>query len=469
MADKIPLLIVFGLLSFQPVLAQDSAASITGKVDISIQKGTIDCDFIVTDIPRIEDYVIRLNSGMNIRSFYEAKYNRTLMFDTDHNDTTSSGESQAYYLEENFGNSARYLPQAFEVRYCGMFPVVPDSASGYQWADWRGNIAFNGRSLRTDGLQSAWYPILFDLKRQIRYEKVKFDVAITCSDCSVLFANGCEPVRSHKAEFVSKIPQEMAIYCGDFETTEIDKSWLLNADMSKEQQRQLLTIINSYKTFYGERIGIPYKGSITYVNTAPTADPSEWAFSFVVSPTIINVGLGKYGLGAAFDEKQADFRKETIAHELAHYYFGTLLRVNTQFGNVIDEGFAEFMAFEATRNRISDSAYRQLFQRKLKAAEGLKITPFSMIRSEADYNSRELYLYYFTPIVLTAVEKEIGEEAMWAWLRTMVGTRTDFTDYAFFESTFDKAVRDTAKAAEVKRKYFTSDQALQNAIVELSK
>jgi hypothetical protein len=449
-------------------LAQDSAVSIRGEVTISIKKGTVECAFNVSDIPRIEEYVIRINSGMNIRAFHEAKYNWTLFFDLDRRDTTSSGESLAYYLHENHGNTARYLPEQFDVRYGGMYPVAPDSACGYTSEDWRGNLAFNGYSLRADGLQSAWYPVLFDLKRQIRYEKVKYDITITCPDCTVLFANGSEPIRSKTGKFVSAVPRELAIYCGNFETSEINNSWLLNPDMTKGQQKKLLTIINSFKAYYEEKIDIPYKGNITYVHTSPTADPKEWAFSFVASPTIFNVGVGQYGLGAAFDKKEGDITKESIAHELGHYYFGTLLRLNTEFGHVIEEGCTEFLAFNATRSRISDSAYQALFQRKLNAIKGMPITPFASIRTADDFHNREFYLYYYTPIVLTAVEKVIGEEAMWTWLRTMVTTKTDFTDYEFFERTFDAAVRDKDKAALVKSRYFTSDEALQNIIQDRS-
>jgi hypothetical protein len=52
---------------------------------------------------------------------------------------------------------------------------------------------------------------------------------------------------------------------------------------------------------------------------------------------------------------------------------------------------------------------------------------------------------------------------MWKWLSTMLNAKTDFTDYAFFEKTFDTAVTANALNAAIKLKYFTSDNALENA------
>jgi hypothetical protein len=97
--------------------AQSIAPSITGEVKISIKKGTFECDLIMSDIPNIKDYVIRLNSGMNIRYFRDMDANDPLYFDIDKTDTLSSGETIAYYLHENICNSGRYLPKNLKLNY----------------------------------------------------------------------------------------------------------------------------------------------------------------------------------------------------------------------------------------------------------------------------------------------------------------------------------------------------------------
>lgn len=52
--------------NFFLTFAQENAPKIKGKVKISIIEGTFDCDLTISNIPTLEDYLIRLNSGMNL-------------------------------------------------------------------------------------------------------------------------------------------------------------------------------------------------------------------------------------------------------------------------------------------------------------------------------------------------------------------------------------------------------------------
>ncbi len=55
------LLICIKLLS-----AQEATPKLTGKVEISIEQGTIEGDLTLSDFQHINDYYIRINSGLNI-------------------------------------------------------------------------------------------------------------------------------------------------------------------------------------------------------------------------------------------------------------------------------------------------------------------------------------------------------------------------------------------------------------------
>ncbi len=456
----VTLLVSFFL--FLKVNAQDESPLMKGSVNVSVKQGTIACDLILSNLPNIQDYVIRLNSGMNIRFFKDVKHSEPLYYDTDMHDTLAYGATMPYYLHENIGNPGKFLPGEMEVKYVGMFPVCADSVSGYQAQDARTNIAFNGYSLRADGLGAAWYPTLYDPKKKKLYEKLRYDLTVTCVDCAVLFINGSAPVKGTSAHFVSKVAHEPVIYCGNFEAVSIKNTWLLNPDMNKEQQISFLKLVNSFKTYYETSLGIPYNGSMTFVQTSGTAGPGH-AFAFVASPTIFNVGLGEYGLSGLFDKKKGDRMKQVMAHELGHYYFGTYLRLNTEFGHIIDEGFAEYLSFKATKKLLGDSSYVQLLHSKLQSLQYFKPLALSKIKDEADYKNREFYLYYFMPVILTAIEKEIGEKTIWKWLSTLLNAKADFTDYAFFEKTFDAVITDKELNTKIKQKYFKTDDALKNA------
>ncbi|MES2111476.1 MAG: hypothetical protein V4577_22150 [Bacteroidota bacterium] len=477
MNTRILTLLIILTAFFKVAFSQETSPLIKGNVEISIKNGTIACDFVISDIPHIdyskdgdaEDYVIRLNSGMNVHYFKDLKAGpKPLYYDTDLKDSIWSYETKAYLMHENRGNPSRYIPEQLEVKYIGWYPVIADSTSGYMGQDWRGNIAFNGYSVRADGLQSAWYPVIYNKRKQKLYKQVRYDIDITCNDCNMLFVNGSKPVRGKKANFVSNVPYEMAIYCGNYDAAEQDNTWLLNPQMTKGQEQQLFSMVKSFEDYYAKHLDIPYKGNLSFVQTTPTADPKEWAFAFNVSPTTINVGGGSYGLNALFAPSAGPRGRQAMAHELGHYYFGTLLTANTPYGPIISEGFAEFLSFKATKSIIGESQYQELLSDKIKALKYLRnYKSLSLAKTEDDFGNREYYLYYYTLVLFTAIEKEIGEETMWNWLKTMVTTKTDFTNYAFLESTFDKAVPNKALAERIKGKYFTSDKALENAIAEI--
>ena len=457
------------ILSFATAQAQERSPLIRGNINISVKKGTIACDLILSNLPDIKNYVIRLNSGMNIHYFKDLKRNKLpLYYDMDTKDSIQSDETKAYYLHENIGNPARYIPEELEVKYIGMYPVVKDSTSGYMGQDWRGNIAFNGYSVRAEGFQGDWYPVLYDKDKKKRYESVRYDVNVICSDCSVLFINGSKPVRGKQARLKSDVPYEMSIFCGDYKAVERKGIWLLNADMKPADEKKLFDIAGRYQAYYEKQFNTAFKGSLSFVQTTPVAEPKDWAFSFYSSPTTFNVGVGKYGLQSLFDSTSSGKNKQVMAHELAHYYFGTLVKPGDEFGHVIEEGFAEYLSYKLTQSLEGEETYKALLSNKLKTLNYLhNHKPFAQVKTANDFGNREYYLYYYAPVIFMAIEQEIGKPAMWKWLNAMVASHNDHADYQFLLQTFTGAVADKTLSEKIAAKYFTSDTALQNAKDEL--
>ena len=104
---------------------------------------------------------------------------------------------------------------------------------------------------------------------------------------------------------------------------------------------------------------------------------------------------------------------------------------------------------------------------KVHSMRNFKPIAMDKVRSKSDYVNRELYVYYFAPVIFSAIEKEIGEEKMWQWIKGLLQTPTVFTNYKFFEQTLNKVVNDKNKFDALKEKYLSSDGALQNAIATL--
>ncbi|RYY44658.1 MAG: hypothetical protein EOO06_17770, partial [Chitinophagaceae bacterium] len=379
--------------------AQDTIPHLKGTVAISVEKGTIACDLVLSNMPQLRDYYFRLNAGMNIHYIKNAEPDMLpLRYERSFTDTLSSGESLAYFIP-SFSESGKYLPQAVRFNYVGMYPVITDTSSAM---DWRGNIAFNGKTLRADGIQSAWVPILYDVKTDKRYENVTYDLSITCTDCKMIYLNGSEPVSGTAANVSSNTPQDLTLFAGDFTSVSVNGNYFLNPDASEAQLRQLEGRLATYKSYLEAKLGIPYKGKAVYIQTTPVSKNNSWLFASY--PTIVSVGWGD-GMKAFANKSTGSGFLQFMAHELAHYYFGKVRPFNSAMGSMLSEGFAEFLALKITRNLIGESEYREKRNDKARAMDNLWPVPMQKIRSEADYSNRQLYVYDYAPLVFLAIEK----------------------------------------------------------------
>ena len=461
------LFLAFILISSISLFAQEKAPLITGKVNISIKEGTIDCDLTLSDIPQLKDYFIRLNSGMNVLHFRSKKPDDFLIYaHKSWADTTSTGESLAYYFAGKYED--KFLPEALQVKYVGKFPVVNDTIENYSREDWKGNIAFNHNSVRTDGDQSAWYPVLYDIEQDKIFDEVRYDIEIVCEDCNTLYINGNVPVKQQSAHFKSDIPRSMALFCGNYDYSNIDETYILNSEFNDEQIKEFSSLINGYKKFYEAKLDIPYEQPPVFINTTPTSSYNSWMF--VSYPTIMSIGW-KNGLKNIIDPEYQNFYRPSIAHELGHFYFGTYKTFNSELGDMMSEGFAEYLALQQTKNNIGQDIYELMLNKKIENLEYLKkkVVPFGKIKSHSEYLNRELYVYNYAPLIFTAIEKEIGEEQMWQWLKTLLKTETAYTNYDFLTSTLKATLHNDELFQNIKRSYFESKKSIENAEKRITK
>jgi hypothetical protein len=448
-------------MSFRQTHAQNTVPHVKGNVTISVKKGTIECDLTLSNMPQLSDYFFRLNSGMNIRYIKNAepgmlplRYQRSL------NDTLSSGESLAYYIP-SYSESGKYLPSAVRFNYVGMYPVITDTSGA---VDWRGNVAFNGTTLRADGIQSAWCPILYDIKTDKSYENVTYDLEVTCHDCEVIYMNGSKPISGTHAKITSSTPQDLTLFAGNFKSVSINGNYFLNPDADEQQLTLLENTLNSYQKYLEDKLGIPYKGKAVYIQTTPVSKNNSWMFASY--PTIVSVSWYE-GMKSFSNKSTGNGFLQFMAHELAHYYFGKVRVFNSEVHGMLSEGFAEYLALRITRKFISESQYSEEIKSKVRSMKNLNPMPMQKIRSEADYKNRQLYVYDYAPLVYLAIEKEIGEEKMWAWIKSLLLLPAVKTDYRFFEQTLEKVVNDRAKFDVLREKFLSSDQASRNVVSAL--
>lgn len=440
----------------------DNIPVLKGRMDISVKQGTIICEFSLVNMPPIKDYLLLVNAGMNIRSIrnengYAFSYERVYI-------DTVSYESFGYYIPDNTGKE-KYRPRALQFSYVAKFPVVADTVNAPRM-DWKGNIAFNGATVRAEGRQCAWYPVLYDVEKDKMYEQVSYDIEINCVDCKTIYLNGNAPVQGRTARFKSDKPSELFLFAGDYVSHNVDSTYFLNPDITEQQMKEFGRITNTYKRFYEEHLKIPYAEKITYVNTSPVSKSNAWLF--VTYPTIINVGREPYGMKMFFEGEEKAWAKQFIGHELGHYYFGHYRSFNSAIGDVCCEGFSEYLSTLMVRNFFPDSIYRKQLDKKIKGLKGFNPMPLSQIKTESNYANRELYVYKYAPILLMAIEKEVGTKAMWSWMQKILQTPAAFTDYQFLHKTLSATLKNDKKTALIENKYFTSDASLENAINTLT-
>ncbi|QES90403.1 gluzincin family metallopeptidase [Rhizosphaericola mali] len=444
--------------------AQDSVPKLTGNIKISIKEGSIESDLKLENIPHLEDYYIRLNKGMNVLNWKSLDGKGFLLHASVEYDKDSfqTGESMAYYFLDNT-RKRKYLPNNLEVKYVGKFPVVKDTLNdNYMLSDWKGNIAFNSYSLRTDGAQSSWYPILYDIKKDLPYDNITYDINVSCIDCKVLYVNGSAPLNSNKGQFESKNPVPINLYCGDFKYKEIDSIYFLNPDLNKNQLDSLGRDIDKYKKYYQQTFAIPYKDAFTLIHTTPLSKRNAW--SFASFPSVVNIGFGKYGLQLYLDSAN----RLTIAHELAHYYFGNYRKFNDVLGDMMLEGFTEYTGMQLMRNLISPNIYNKILTQKINILKDFQAVPFGKIKVSSDFQNRELYVYYYAPVIFTAIEKIIGTDNMNSWLKNILNNKEKTTNYAFLSGTLKNVIGEQ-KFAEIESQLLTSDISKSNAIELISK
>ncbi len=448
------------------MFSQENAPHLKGKVNISIKEGTLECDLTLSNIPRIKDYLIRLNSGMNLLNIRSKKPNDFVLgYDKSDKDSTSTGESSAYYFPGNAKNT-KFLPEVLQFRYVGKFPVANDTIENFTRQDWKGNIAFNGMSVRSDGSQSAWYPIIYDAEKDIAYDRVVYDIELNCIDCSSIYANGNKPVSANSAHLISNEPQEIALYCGNYDFIDDGNIAILNPKFPKEKIDQFSNLVSSYKKYYEQKLNIKFNQTPTFINTTPTSKKNAWLF--VSYPTIMGIGWGKNGLAGIFEEKSQKFYKPMIAHELGHYYFGTVKVFNSELGDMMSEGFTEYMALKLTEEIQEEKAYEDVLVKKYKNLKNFKPNSFSIVKSINDIADRQIYVYDYAPIIFIAIEKEIGKKKMWEWLKNILETKAEFTNYNFLISTIKNTLKNDKKTELIVKQYFNNINSIENAIKKIS-
>ncbi|GAA0304553.1 hypothetical protein N9W11_06180 [Psychrosphaera haliotis] len=452
---KYAILFIFALFS---TIVSAKPPKLSGTLTLSVTHGTIDANFTLSNIPKIKNYYIFINSGLNIQYFRDKDDGFNYSYQKDYNNEYSY-ESFGYYLPDKTGKG-KFLPSSLTFKYTGKFPVISDMTKASDYGDWKGNIAFNGKTVRADGMQAAWYPVLYDIDKDIRFDSLVYDIEVKCADCQSIHVNGSAPVKGTSGTFSSNKAQQLMLFAGDFDIAQRNGSYFLNSRLSPNQMTKFGKVSASFERYYQKKLNLPYGEKIVFIHTTPTSKKNGWLF--VAYPSIVYIAHMENGLADLINDKTTDWFKPFFAHEFAHYYFGTYRKFNSELGDMISESFSEYLSLKVTEDLIGEDAYQAIIAKKLTELANVKLTPISEINTSADYGNRNLYVYTFGSINWIMLEREIGKEKMWSWIRKLLTVESDYTNYDFLINTLGDVLNDPARLKDIEHKYFKTTFAAES-------
>ena len=398
--------------------------TIRGEVTLSMTTGQITGNFYLSNLPRLgKKYAILLNKGLNI---YFIKDSTNHLLNYAHDYLKLNYEAIEYWLANK--NDTVALPFKLNISYTLAFPIYTDTLNTF---DDMGVIALNGKTFRATN-QSKWYPVIYDTEQDKIYDEVTYQIKVNCPECKSIYINGSEPAQAHTAIFTSAKPRHLLLFAGNYNIQKFKNTTFLNAELSEKQAVVFDQVIASIRQFYTDKLQIPLNEKITFLKhqaIEPFNAGRSWGF--VNFPTFAVAGVG-------FKEQVDDRRLKDkgtyafYAHELGHYYFGTLLHANAELRWFFQETTSEYLSIKAAESFYGKSFTKAYIQEKAKLLQNKQITPLNKIKSADEI--KEFYRYSYAPLLLIGLEKIIGPDRTFRVLSQFISNNGQKTNYSFFKA-----------------------------------
>lgn len=435
---------------------------LTGTIEVSVSEGGLSADVKLSNIPTDSEYALRLNTGLNVEYFRDSKDTFNFSFNKTYHPEKSS-ETWLYKLQAQ-PDEKSVLPPQIRIKYTGKFPVQNDITKANDHGDWKGNIAFNGKTLRATE-QSAWYPVLYDTVNDVVVDKYTFELTVRCVDCKALYLNGDKPVYAQQTKFNSATAVGLLLFAGNYNFQHVDGVYFLNTVLPQGMQTTLSNTIVRLVDYYQENLGIPYGNPVVFLADTPISRQDSWMF--VTYPTIAFISPEKQSYLSLFDSQTFQFKNNRMliyfAHEAAHYYAGTYFKPNSTLFWFWLEGVADYLSLKATKALLGEREYQQVLTHYITTISDFTPIPLNRIQAASEIN--ESYRYVYAPLLLIAIEQELGKTQMWRWLQTVLQSNTKKTDFNFFKLSLLQSGVSQAQIDNIVLKYIDSPQA-QKTVLE---
>jgi len=435
MNNKIYFLLFFIILiACNNIYLFAQAPHLSGTIDISIKNRTLSCNLSYDQIP--EGYEILLNQAFKNPSF--SANNQKLK--------TKKKNNSAHYVD-----AVQYeLPHGTNGKVQLAYHYRENQFSKEIPSDWKGNLAFNYNSVRASE-QTAWYPIWYNDSEGVQITDVSYDIEVSCSDCKSIYLNGSPPKDGQNAKLSSKKPVPLLLFAGLFDFDVVNNIALVNSPLQEGEDAQVISYLEDVKSFYESKFQMRLEKDLTVLASEPTTGDNAWLFA--TYPTIAIIGYENWGMKGLFKDGYVDeVRISSLAHEVGHYYIGNVFQPRGPLFWVFLEGVTEYISLQANRHIFGDEFYRNFLLKYKSQVQGLPFLHLSDINQQDEISG--LYRYAYVPLLLTAIETEIGKDMMWQWIQQLISYKDNaYTDYAFFKRSFIESGMSERQYTDIEAKF----------------
>lgn len=407
------LLLVPLLAAGRPAWSQ--AAHLTGRVEVDLPRGGITADLCLAGARGAGDTTwFALNPGMNVKRIRNAA-GAPLPFVT----TYADGVPR-FAVHDTSGAGRR---AAICVEYTGAFPVYHIHAGDYRTSDNSSVIAFTPSTLRARG-ETNWYPAPVSPSDGAVNGHLTYAVRVRCTACTRLYLNGAPPREGPEADFVSPVPRELVLWIGEYPAQVVDGTALLGEAVAVDTARMFLARVGEIRRFYEEWLGVPYGPAPDVLRITPVSRFGRFQFwGFFADPALALAGritIGDFAaiLGDSLHPARAPLLG-VLAHELAHRYFANMVAPQGPYASLFSEPFASYLDLQARRHFVGDEAYRAgVTTMRNVALEGPDLP--ALDTASAAVIGSDRYRYGVAPLLLVALEHEVGRERIRGFLRALL-------------------------------------------------
>ena len=436
------------VVGMQPVLGQAPGASassvrLDGSVTVDLARGGLAGNVCLVDPPMRGDTVqFALHHGFNVKRVRNES-GRTLPLVGDA--LRAPGDvSLLYSVRDTSGQNSRNgssarpgVVHSICVEYVGAFPVYHVADGDYRWADGSDVIAFNGRTMRARG-ETRWLPTPFDAASDALRGDLPYRVDVRCADCRKLYLNGAPPHAGPEAELRSTSGVEPFILVGDFPVSEAGGMRILGETVTSDTARLFSERMQDITGFYAESLDVPFGAPPDIVRIIPVRFDRRGQFwGFFANPALGLAGLTLGDFVQILGDSLSPARAPVLgvlAHELGHRYFASMLDTDDAYYQFFSEPFAVYLDLQATRRFLGDSAFKaRVRELHRRVADGPELAPPN--RADPTTMASDRYRYAYAPLLLVALEQQIGARQMWHVLHELLqtgakpGANIDFDDF----------------------------------------